>query len=210
VPELERRGHVTVAPDLPVDDPDSRADAYATAVAEAIGEQESVVVGHSMMGLAIPLVPARAPVSRLVFLCAFVPEPGSSFNEVRGRERVEAVVTVEDPEFTDLGEGLWMLGFGTATQLFFDDVDPDLAAWAYARLRPQAYGILDETTPLDIWPDVPCSYILARHDRTVDADWARRVAREKLGTTAVEIDGGHSPFLTRPAELADLLHQVVS
>jgi hypothetical protein len=33
----------------------------------------------------------------------------------------------------------------------------------------------------------------------------RRVARERLGITPDEIDGGHTPALSRPRELADRL-----
>jgi hypothetical protein len=33
----------------------------------------------------------------------------------------------------------------------------------------------------------------------------RRVARERLGITPGEIDGGHSPALSRPQELVDRL-----
>jgi hypothetical protein len=44
--------------------------------------------------------------------------------------------------------------------------------------------------------------VLSNHER---ADTVGGVAR---GVDALELDSGHSPFLTRPAELADALHQV--
>jgi hypothetical protein len=34
------------------------------------------------------------------------------------------------------------------------------------------------------------------------------MSRELLGVAALELDGGHSPFLSRPRELADLLVRV--
>jgi len=40
-------------------------------------------------------------------------------------------------------------------------------------------------------------------------DWVRSAARERLGVEAIEIDGGYSPFMTRPAELADVLGGLV-
>ena len=36
-------------------------------------------------------------------------------------------------------------------------------------------------------------------------DWARTVARDRLGATLVELPGSHSPFLSRPADLAEIL-----
>jgi hypothetical protein len=34
-------------------------------------------------------------------------------------------------------------------------------------------------------------------------------ARERLGVEPVEIDGGHSPFITRPMELAGIIDSIV-
>ena len=42
-------------------------------------------------------------------------------------------------------------------------------------------------------------------DNAVAPDWSRRAAIERLGVKAVEMDGDHSPFLCRPAELARVL-----
>lgn len=67
---------------------------------------------------------------------------------------------------------------------------------------------MNEITPLTGWPDVPSAYILCRGDRAFNPDWARAAARERLGVEALEIDGGHSPFLTRPMELAALIDSI--
>jgi pimeloyl-ACP methyl ester carboxylesterase len=61
--------------DLPCEDGSLSFDDYAAAVENVDGE-ELVLVGHSLAGLTIPLVAARRPVRRLVFLCALVPIPG--------------------------------------------------------------------------------------------------------------------------------------
>ena len=47
--------------------------------------------------------------------------------------------------------------------------------------------------------------IVCRDDRAINPDWVRTAARERLGVEAIELDGGHSPFLTRPGELAEVL-----
>lgn len=59
--------------------------------------------------------------------------------------------------------------------------------------------------PLAAWPDVPTRFLLCRDDRFFPADFMRRVVRERLGIEPDEMDGGHSPFLSRPRELADRL-----
>jgi len=47
--------------------------------------------------------------------------------------------------------------------------------------------------------------LLSREDRLVPPAYLCRVARERLGITPDEIDGGHTPALSRPKELAERL-----
>jgi pimeloyl-ACP methyl ester carboxylesterase len=212
-PELVARGHVVTAVDLPISDAAAGTAAYADAVVEAIdaaGATAPAVVGHSMGGLVIPIVAARLPVTRLIFLAAFLPEPGRTLTEQRASEPIDGPVPPATAEWTDVGDNLWLVGPNTATELFFHDADPDLAAWAVARLRPQSYAFMGEPSPLIAWPEVPSRYIVCRDDRTLNPDWAREAARRRLGVEAVEIDGGHSPFLTRPAELAAIIDTLIA
>ncbi len=43
----------------------------------------------------------------------------------------------------------------------------------------------------------------------MNPEWSRHAERERLGVEAVEMDGEHSPFLTRPMELAQVLDSVL-
>jgi alpha/beta hydrolase family protein len=210
IPELKRLGHRALAVDLPVSDPALGAADYADAILDAIDpSSEPVVLGHSMAGLVIPLVADRRPVRRLVFLAAFLPLPGRSASEQRQAEPIDGQVAPKSAEWTAVGDDVWMVGPNTATELFFHDAPPDIAGWAAARLRPQAYRVMNEPSPLRSWPEVNSDYILCRDDRALNPDWCRRAARERLGVEAVELDGAHSPFLTRPIELAGALDRLV-
>jgi pimeloyl-ACP methyl ester carboxylesterase len=211
VPELERLGHRTVTVDLPTADPAAGAAEYAKVVVEAIESgTEPVLVGHSMGGLVIPLVAALRPVRRLVFLAAMLPSPGMSTNDQRKAEPIDGLVPPTTAEWSDLGDDVWMVGPKTATELFFHDAPPDIAAWAAARLRPQSYRVMNEPTPPAAWPKVASDYIVCRDDHALNPAWGRTAARERLGVEAAEIDGSHSPFLTRPAELATLIDALVN
>ena len=76
------------------------------------------------------------------------------------------------------------------------------ASWAWAGLLPFiAFALL--------FMIVPASSIVCRGDRSVNPAWVRTAARDRLGTEAVEIEGGHSPFLSRPAELAALIDSLL-
>ena len=206
-PELERLGHRVIAMDLPISDPSLGAADYAKAVDDALEpDSEPMLVGHSMAGLVIPLVAARRPVRRLVFLAAFLPSPGRSAGEQRATAAIDGRIPPRTAEWTDLGNDVWMVGPNTATEIFFQDAPPAVARWATKRLRPQAYRVLTETTPLTTWPAIESRSIVCRDDRAINPEWVRLAARERLGIEAIEIGGGHSPFLTRPAELARVLN----
>ncbi len=208
VPELERRGHVAVAVDLPCDDPDATIATYADRVVDAlVGHDDVVLVGHSLGSLTIPVVARRRPVHRLVFLCSVPTRPGVAVDG-----DLASMVT---PEFAaaervvdDLGRE--SLATEDAISVWYADCTPDDARWAVARLRPQSRRPLIEPSPLDQWPDVASTVVLGRDDRCVNMEWAVAAATAAVGVPPVLLDGGHSPFLNRPAELADVLVAVAT
>lgn len=200
VPPLERGGHRVVCPDLPCDDPDAGFDDYADVVAAALeGETAPVVVGHSLAGMTIPLVAARRPVARLVFLCAALP-PG--WSPAGGPERFQASF-LDGSERDEAGRVHWPPE--AAVGSMYARVEPSLARRAAARLRPQAWGLVDRPYPLAQPPPVPCASIVATEDESFHAAWSRWAAREILGVEPVELPGGHFPMLERPLELAEVL-----
>jgi pimeloyl-ACP methyl ester carboxylesterase len=64
---------------------------------------------------------------------------------------------------------------------------------------------MGEPSPMRAWPDVPTRVLLCRDDRLFPPAFIRRIARDRLGITPDEIDGGHTPALSRPDELAGRL-----
>jgi pimeloyl-ACP methyl ester carboxylesterase len=207
--ELESRGLEVVAPDLPCDDPAAGLAEYAATVEAAIGERDDVVlVGHSLGSMTIPLVAAHRPVRRLIFLCSVPTGPGPALDG-----QLSGMVTPEfmaAPRFHD-ADGREVLGNQAARQLFFDDCPEADAWWAVAMLRPQSSRPLVDPSPLVEWPDVPQTVILSRDDRVVRASWAEPAARHRLGgRDPVLLPGSHSPFLSRPAALADVLAGVLA
>ena len=206
VPELESLGHRAVVMDLPIEDPEAGLTRYAEVVADALrGVGDDVVlVGHSFGGSTIPLVARHRPVARLVFLCALVPRPGK-----RAADRY-----ADDPVFVegfrgntmtrDDGASYWP-DADAAVRCFYHDCASTDAAWAASRLRAQSQAPSLEAWPVDALPDRPRSSIVCREERCIDPAWSRTMSLELLGVQPIELDGGHSPFLSRPGELADVL-----
>ena len=189
--DLRARGHDTVAPDLPCDDDAAGLPEYADAVAAAIGDRTGlVVVAQSAGGFTAPLVCLRAPVDLLVLVAPMIPAPGEAPADYWDHTRYgdEARDRYEDP-----------------IELFYHDVAPELAAEAMRRERAQSDARTAEPVPFDAWPDVPTRVLIGRDDRLFPVPYLRRVARERLGVTPDELDGGPCLALSRPRELADRL-----
>ena len=208
MPELQRLGHAAVAPDLPIEDDASGALAWAQAVADALEgvDGDVVVVGHSMAGMCVPVVATLRPVRRLVFLGAMVPVPGMVYLDYLATEP-GAVTFAGAGDLTGDGPpaGASGIGWEHARAGFYHDLPEPVARRAWERLRPQSLTVFTEQCPIDAWPDVPSTSIVMTDDRAVGPDWSRRVARERLGADLIELPGSHSPFYSRPLELARVL-----
>jgi pimeloyl-ACP methyl ester carboxylesterase len=189
-------GHEAVLVDLPAGDPSAGLEDYADIVADAVrGRDGLVLVGHSFGAFTAPLVCARVPVDALVFVAGMIPAPGESPSDWWAS--------------TGYAEAARELGdHGDDLATYYHDVPPDLAAEAMRRERDhpseRAYA---EPWPLPALPDVPTRFLLCRDDRFLPSAWLRELVRGRLGIEADEIDGGHCPNLSRPAELARLLSE---
>lgn len=111
--------------------------------------------------------------------------------------------------FTEDGSAFYWDRDG-ARATFYHDCDENLVDWAAERLVPQPLAPVIE--PISIprfWAaNLPRSYILCLKDRA----WPLRVGRlqaRRMGVEPLAIDSSHSPFLSQPAELAQLLVRAV-
>jgi pimeloyl-ACP methyl ester carboxylesterase len=202
VPELEARGHDAVAVALPAGDDAAGWTEYADAIVAAIGGRtELILVAQSLAGFSAPLVCERLPVDLLVLLNAMIPQPGETGNEW----------------WSNTGQGAaqraYLVGLGLTSEsakddavLYFHDVPKHVSEEAYRLGEPdQSMTPMTQPWPLPAWPDVPTRVLIGRQDRLFPATFQRRVAHERLGLDADEIDGGHLVALSRPAELAERL-----
>lgn len=207
-PELEARGHRVIAVDLPGDDPAATFETYADEAVRALADEreELVLVGHSLGGMTIPLVAVRRPVRRLIYLGAFVPVPGRSFAEQLADEPDTVLPDCRAGlgERDEQGRSRW-IDEAVAQRVLYGDCDEHDAHAAFQRLRPQAQSPYGVRCGLDRLPSAPSTYVVCTEDRIVNPQRSRRVARDRVAAELVEIPGSHSPFLSRPAELAGVL-----
>lgn len=210
--ELARRGHRVVAPDLPVDDDFAGALEWARVAIGAIEGarvgaaspdivDDVVVVAHSLSGLCAPVIATLRPVRRMVFVGGLLPVPGQSFAD----HLAANPDAISFPEPQEHGGGPFGLSWEAVREGFYHDCPEALGRKALNELRHQSFTVFIERCPIDRWPDTPSDYVLMRDDRAVGESWARRNAVDRIGARVIELDGGHSPFFARPAELSALL-----
>jgi pimeloyl-ACP methyl ester carboxylesterase len=209
VPELAERGHDAIAMDLPVGDGSATFEDYASVVVDvaASATDDVVLVGHSLGSMVIPLVAAARPATAIVFLCGLVPNFGGTPWDDAPPMAVpgffDPLVKHED------GSTSWP-NLEAATSAFYPDCSAEDAAWAYARLRHQNTSSLwGSPYPLDSWPPGRRVAIIGADDEAVTPAYAIHVCRTRLGIEPIEVPGGHSPFLARPAQLADMLTRTI-
>jgi pimeloyl-ACP methyl ester carboxylesterase len=210
VPELAARGHESITMDLPVDDGSATFETYRDAVLDSMSGAtgDAILVGHSLGAMAMPLVATERRVRATVFLCGIVPKfggmPWDDGGEMEEPGLYENLIHHED------GSTSWP-DIASATRAYFFDCRPEDAAWAFPKLRHQnSSSLWDRPYPLSEWPDCARASIACTDDVAVKIGWSRNVARTRLGIDAIEIRGSHSPFLSRPGVLADILSELAS
>ncbi len=220
IPELERLGHDAIAIDMPghgerVHDESTNASRREAIV--SVMQAGDVLVGHSGGGFDVTIAADAAPelVSHVVYLAAGLPREGrtiaealtqrddgtgsnNAVDEVTGMMKYLAFDPDGGMRFADL-QGAW--------DFFYDDCDEQTAQWAFEHLTPERLGDAG-TTPVSVphfWEaELPRSFILCLGDRS-QPRWLSDLVAQRLGVDPLQIDSSHSPFLSRPAELAELL-----
>jgi pimeloyl-ACP methyl ester carboxylesterase len=203
--ELASRGHDSIAMDLPVSDGAATFADYADVIGESMKDVEEppILVGHSLAGMAVPIVASRRPVRTLVFLCALV--PSLSGDHWAGTPEPAAPGTFAGFEEREDGSTVWV-DMDNAIYSFYQDWDREEAAAGFERLRPQnSSSLWTGRYPITEWPACRIVSIFTTHDRSIGPEYSRYVARERLGVEPLEFDGDHSPFLSQPGTFADFL-----
>lgn len=202
IERLAELGHDALAPPLPLEDQDARPSDHAAAVARATPARgDVVVVAQSLGAFAGPLVADQVGAALLVLLAPMVPAPGETAGEWwqnTGHPAAIAELLNRHGPMSEWGEA-------AQRDVFLHDVDPDVASAAERFSGRPGRGMFAEPWPRESWPDVPTRVLCPREDRLFPLEFQRRTVRSRLGLDVDEIDGGHLPMLSRPAELADRL-----
>jgi pimeloyl-ACP methyl ester carboxylesterase len=217
VPGLTEQGLTVIALDLPGHGADSGAmtDLHGDAarVVEVLDslDEPAVLVGHSYGGAVLTESGDHSLVERLVFIAALVLDAGESCIEAAAEEA--AVAGIDWVGRPNLADGFIVASDGTITldpkvaaQCLYNDCDVDTVTWAVDRLGRHPLGNLQQTPSRIAWRAKPSTYVVCADDFGIHPDLQRVLATRC--TSVVEWPTGHSPFLSDPERVIELLAEV--
>lgn len=219
VPLLQEAGHKVETPDLPGAGGDETPPGevtlagYAERVVGVLDSLEgpAILVGHSMGGAAISEATERRPekVEALVYVCAFLLPDGVSLFEV-AQQDTEAL-TMQNSE-VDGERGVVTLPAAASREIFYGETSQEDADWALARLREQPLAPFG--TPVHVtegnFGRVPRVYVTCLRDKSITPQAQKEMYTQTPCREVVSMQTDHSPFLSRPEELARHLLSVAS
>ena len=162
------------------------------------------LVAHSYGGMVISLVSEIIPqrIKRLVYVNAFVPEPGQSLTDMIPPMHVGLFdqIAAENNGAIGLPMPVWR-------ESFINDADEELAISSYAKLNLQPYKTLTDKANLKMplaASEIGKSYVNCREDVVMPHSypWHPRLS-ERLGLFRyVECSGSHEVWFTDPEAIA--------
>lgn len=214
VPLLEAAGHTAIAVDLPghggnpAPMKDVTLDAYVDHVASVVAAQTEpvILVGHSLGGMTITQIAERMPekLAWVVYLTAMMPKNGQNRTDLanfEGKEDMASLRILSDDKLS-----VTIARPNIKPTFYAECSDADVER-AIERLVPQAvepFTRKAETSP-ERFGTVRRAYIICLRDRAIPVGMQRAMIEAQPCDAVLEIDTDHSPFYSRPRELADHL-----
>ncbi|MET8959141.1 alpha/beta hydrolase [Streptomyces sp. NPDC004096] len=181
-----------------------------------------LVVAHSMGGTVATAAAEQAPelFAELMYVAAFAPVSGMPTGQyIRMPENAGELVASglsADPAFVgalrfDTGDSD---GWAAIRETFYnDEIDEATAVAAISMLTPDApAGVAFEPiiVTAERYGSIPHSYVVCARDNAIRPELQRLMVREiddisTRPTTVVELDSSHSPFLSQPTALAEVI-----
>jgi pimeloyl-ACP methyl ester carboxylesterase len=160
--------------------------------------RDVILIGHSYGGMVATGVADRAPrrIRHLIYLDAFVPEDGKSANDyVAARREAMQHIAID--------------GWKVPPNPPPPDTSPEDVAWLTPRRVPQPLQCFEQKLAFKNGPlTLPRTYIYMRRHLPGDPFRQFMERARKEGWPVYEMDASHSPHVTAPEALMEILGKV--
>jgi pimeloyl-ACP methyl ester carboxylesterase len=217
IPILEKKGHKAIAIDLPGMGRDKtpvnevKMKSTVEKICELIDsiEEKVILVGHSKNGIMISQVAEYRPgkIESLVYLAAYLIPSGKTQKEYSMQDTkglLKPFVTMhEELNAHTLQPEIYKEGL-------YADCDDNITELAKLLLSHEP--VESAITPLQLTADnygrVPRVYIECTEDKAVTPFIQRKMYTEMLCDKVYSLPTSHSPFFSKPQELADIFCEI--
>lgn len=207
--ELRALGHTATIPNIKSYDTAATYDTDTDIAQQAVGNQTRLVLaGHSRgVEVAVRLL-SRIELSRVIGVIIFNSggprdfqlQPRSDGNPYLPRHTQAFLSGVKKVPGFELDVYDHAIYHSVLAQ---DVTDEKTLAAAQLNLRSQRRPKVNEAPLPAMPPEIPVDFLLGTRDLVLNNDTAAAVSREYFGTEPEDIPSDHSPFLSKPAWLAE-------
>jgi pimeloyl-ACP methyl ester carboxylesterase len=209
---LERKGQTVFAPDLPGHGNDKTPiqdislKSYVDTILRIVDSQDEpvVLVAHSRGGIVASQTAEIRPnkIREIVYLSAFLLKNGQSMIQLASKD-IDSLLL---PNLVFSDDRSFHFVKGNLKEIFYEDCSEEDASRAIKLLVPEPTAPIE--TPLKLGKDfygIRRVYIECLRDKAVSPRLQQRMYSELPCHKVVSIESSHSPFFSRPDELANIL-----
>jgi len=196
IPPLQAEGYEVIAAQYGLDTPEGDV----ATVKRTLGRVSSpaILVGHSYGGSVITAAGTDDRVVGLVYIAALAPDGNET-----SQSQQEPYPATDVFKYVELGEGrLWMKPEGVTC--FAGDLPEQEQKAVWATHYAPAADLFSRNAPGVAWKTKPSWYIVANHDRTVQPELERFLAK-RMNASTHAIDSSHVPMLSHPGFVVDVI-----
>jgi pimeloyl-ACP methyl ester carboxylesterase len=196
IPALQADGHQVVSAQNSLD----TLEGDVAAVNRALGRVASpaILVGHSYGGTVITAAGTDDRVAGLVYIAALAPDEDETSQSLQEQFPVTDIFA-----HIEIADGrIWMLPSGIGC--FAGDLPEQEQQLVWATQGVPAADLFTQKLPGTAWRTKPSWYVVANHDRTVQPDLERFVAK-RMGAHTYDLDSSHVAMLAQPDTVLDVI-----
>ena len=212
--QLESKGQKVIVVELPSHGSDNTSpasvsiDAYRDKVISAIQSvnENVILVGHSMGGMVVTAVAEKIPgrIEKLVYIGAYVPANGQSLMDLAYSDSQSLLGPALIPSADQLTLDI---KHESIVPIFCQDADAATQQLVLSKFKvePAIPFTNKAVITANNFGSVKKYYIKTSQDHAVGPDLQNRMIAAANITNVFSVNAGHSPFLTKPDDVARLL-----